>query len=109
MGGAYVNNFGNVVEGDDRNLYDKFEKQCGRCYNVLRENKAFLMNLFLLMIPAGMPELTARSDVAFMDDKLMLGLTPEDAATHFGKEIKKALNTITRRIDNLAHTVKHYK
>jgi len=109
MGGAYVNNFGTVVEGDDRNLYDKFEKQCGRCYNVLREHRALLMNLFLLMIPAGMPELTARSDVAFMDEKLMLGLSPEEAAKHFGKEIKNALNTITRRIDNLAHTVKHYK
>jgi len=109
MGGAYVNNFGNVVEGDERNLFDKFEKMCGRAYNVLRENKTLLMDLFVLMIPAGMPELTKRSDVAFMDEKLMLQMSPDQAAKHFSKEINNALNTITRRIDNLAHTVKHYK
>jgi phosphatidylinositol-4,5-bisphosphate 3-kinase len=104
-----VNNFGTVVEGDDRQLFDRFEKMCGRAYNVLRENKTLLMDLFVLMIPAGMPELTKRSDVAFMDDKLMLGMSHDEAAKHFAKEIKNALNTITRRIDNLAHTVKHYK
>ncbi len=79
-----------------------------QAYNVLRENISLLMTLFVLMIPAGMPELTARADVAFIDDKLMLGASNEEAARHFAKEIKNALNTITRRIDNLAHTVKHY-
>jgi hypothetical protein len=109
MGGAYVNNFGNVVEGDDKNLFACFDHMCGKAFNVLRENMSLLMTLFVLMIPAGMPELTSRNDVAFIDEKLMLSATKEESAKHFSKEIKNALNTITRRMDNLAHTVKHYK
>jgi phosphatidylinositol-4,5-bisphosphate 3-kinase len=65
------------------------------------------MTLFVLMVPAGMPELSRRSDVAFIEQMLALEKTDEEAAGHYGREIDKALAAVSRRLDNLAHTMKH--
>jgi len=35
----------------------KFEYYCCRAYNILRDNANILINLFLIMLSAGMPEL----------------------------------------------------
>ena len=108
MGGATRSAVtGGVKEGDDRNLFKLFCSECGAAYNTLRRNKNLLMNLFVLMIPAGMPELTKRSDINFIEKMLVLDKTDEEASKHYGKEIDNALATISRRLDNLAHTMKH--
>ncbi len=70
-------------------------------------NKNLLMNLFVLMIPAGMPELTKRSDIEFIERMLVLEKSNEEATRHYKDEIGNALATISRRLDNLAHTMKH--
>ena len=36
MGGAYMGNFGAVVEGDERKLFDLFERTCGKVKGVCR-------------------------------------------------------------------------
>ena len=74
---------------------------------MLRENRNLLITLFTLMVPAGMPELTSREDVEFLEEKLASELTDQQATARCETEIKNALKTITRQLDNWAHAMKH--
>jgi phosphatidylinositol kinase/protein kinase (PI-3 family) len=40
-----------------------FENQCVKAYNILRRNSNKLINLFLIMLSAGMPELKKEEDI----------------------------------------------
>jgi phosphatidylinositol-4,5-bisphosphate 3-kinase len=49
-----------VMGGDKSEDFNKFEKYCFRAFSILRRNGNTLINLFSLMVPAGMPELLVR-------------------------------------------------
>ena len=87
--------------------YADFERICCEAYNMLRARAVLFINLFLLMIPANMPELQIADDVKYMRDMLALDLTNEQADEKFKAEIKNALNTVSRRFDNWLHNIKH--
>lgn len=87
--------------------YKDFERMCCQAYNMLRKRADLFINLFVLMVPAAMPELLEKSDIGYLRDMLSLELTPEQANTKFTAEIKNSLNTVSRRIDNWFHTLKH--
>jgi phosphatidylinositol-4,5-bisphosphate 3-kinase len=59
------------------------------------------------MVPAGMPELLNRSDIIYLREMLSLELSKEQADSKFVAEIKNSLNTVSRRIDNWIHNLKH--
>lgn len=84
----------------------EFEQDCCDAYNILRKNGSKLINLFLLMLSAGMPELMQDSDIQYMVTKLNLDMTEQEASKLMKKEIARAQNTISRRMDNLAHNIK---
>lgn len=46
--------------------YDKFLKLCQDCYNLLRANTNFLVDIFALMVPAGIPELRDVADINYL-------------------------------------------
>ena len=77
-----------------------------RAYNILRDNAATLINLFRLMIPAGIPELTCVEDINYLRDMLKLDLDDKKAAKDMAHVIKICLNDTYRRIDNLIHNWK---
>jgi len=58
------------------------------------------------MTSAGMPELYEDDHVQYMISALALESTDDEAAVLFQKEIKKALTTWSRRVDNFIHNVK---
>jgi len=50
----------------------KFEEDCCKAYNILRKEGSKLINLFLLMLSAGMPELNHDKDIMHLVKKLNL-------------------------------------
>eukprot|EP00605_Chrysophyceae_sp_TOSAG23-4_P001770 GSChrysophyteH1.ASY1.ANO1.1958.1 assembled CDS len=86
----------------------EFESKCVNAFNILRSHSNLLINLFVLMIPACMPELIRTGDVNYLRDHLHLELNDHDAADKFMKEIAQSLSTFSRQFDNFIHNVKHH-
>ena len=61
-----------VMEQEEHYIYEDFENWCISAFEVLRTRHRFFCNLFNLMIPAGMPELTKSSDIDYLVNKLSL-------------------------------------
>jgi len=83
--------------------YVKFEGICCKAYNMLRAKTSLLISLFLLMVPAGMPELLEEQDIEYLQVKLEGSLNDAEAEISFRKEIKQSLNTMSRQFDNFIH------
>ena len=66
-----------------------------------------LINLFLLMVPAGMPELASSEDINYLRDQLAFGKGIEDAKDAFKQEIYNALKDRFKQFDNMIHIAKH--
>ena len=86
--------------------YFYFEELCCKAYNILRANANQLINLFLIMLSAGMPELKHKEEIEALVKKLDLNLSEREAAKKFQQEITTAINTFSRRVDNLFHNYK---
>jgi len=87
----------------------EFEAYCVRAYNITRNRAHLLINMFALMIPASMPQLTKYSQIRYLQDKLSLDLSDQDAADQFVREIKNSLQTFSRQVDNFLHNIKHHR
>ena len=93
--------------GNQKSTYPVFEKMCCEAYNILRTRANMFINMFILMVPAGMPELLDRRDIIYLREMLSLELSFDKADEKFIAEIKNSLNTVSRRIDNWIHNLKH--
>ena len=87
--------------------YSDFEGMCANAFNMLRSRADLFINLFILMVPAAMPELLERSDISYLREMLHLELTTAQADSLFKAEIKNSLSTVSRSIDNMFHLMKH--
>ncbi|CAM9242537.1 unnamed protein product [Ectocarpus fasciculatus] len=92
---------------NQKSTYPVFEKMCCEAYNMLRLRANMFINMFILMVPAGMPELLDRSDIIYLREMLSLELSKAKADEKFIAEIKNSLSTVSRRIDNWIHNLKH--
>jgi broad specificity phosphatase PhoE len=72
-------------------------------------NTALLVNLFILMLPAGMPELTSKEDINYLRDKLAPAETDEETVKKFAEQVKNALGDVRKRLDNTVHIFVHSK
>lgn len=95
-----------VMGGKNDKTFMEFVKLCCRAYNILRRHGHTLVNLFRLMIPAGMPELTSDDSILYLCQKLSMEMTEEEASESFKREIQSALGDTYRRFDNLIHNIK---
>ena len=96
-----------VMGGKGSTGYDVFEKYCCKAYNYIRKHGKRLINLFMLMISAGMPELKKKEEIKYLREMLSLKLTEMEADSKFSSEIKNALDNTFRRLDNFLHNIKH--
>lgn len=83
-----------------------FKECCSKAYNLIRKNGKKLINLFMLMTSAGMPELQNKSEIEYIRYMLSLKLTETEAIGKFNEEIENALGNTFRRIDNLIHNLR---
>lgn len=96
-----------VMGGKGSDGFNLFKDYCCKAYNLIRKHGKRLINLFLLMISAGLLELPSKNEIRYLREMLSLKLTEMEADSKFLKEIDNALNNTYRRIDNLIHTFKH--
>lgn len=66
-----------------------------------------LINLFTLVVPAGMPELSSKEDINYLRDMLALNMTDEQVAERFRCDMNEALTNKFKRFDNTMHILKH--
>jgi phosphatidylinositol-4,5-bisphosphate 3-kinase len=92
-----------VMDGKDGYRFQIFKDYCCKAFNYVRKQGKRLINLFLLMISAGMPELKNRDDIKYLREMLSMRLTEKEASSKFIAEIENALNNYFRSIDNAIH------
>lgn len=92
-----------VMDGKDGYRFQFFKEYCCKAYNYVRKHGKRLINLFLLMISAGMPELKNKVDIGHLQKTLSLRMTEKEAGSKFLDEIENALNNYFRSIDNVIH------
>jgi len=67
------------VMGDKRDEpFQQFIQLCGRAYNIIRRHADMFINLFLMMLSTGIPELQCEEDIEPLRDNLQLDLTDEE-------------------------------
>ena len=87
-----------------------FKTACVKAYNILRHNAQRLINMFIIMSTAGMPELCSMGDVRYAKKMLRLDMpNDEDAGNYFVALIKQSKNDRFRLVDNIFHYYKHRK
>jgi len=94
------------VDENKTESFLEFEKNCCKAYNILRNKGHRLINMFLIMLSAGMPELNSEQEIQFLCERLYLNHTEQEANIRFKKEIQTSVNTWSRRFDNFIHNVK---
>jgi len=87
--------------------FERFIEVCCKAYNIMRSNSHELINLFSLMLSTGIPELRKAEDIHWLRTCLKMGLSPEQAADHFTKQIYTALATRTTQVNNAVHIIAH--
>merc|ERR1711865_567714 len=96
-----------VMGGKGSETFVRFENMCCDAFNILRTHGSLFLNLFILVIPAGMPELRTGEDIRYLQTMLSLGQTQEEARQVFLTEIANSLDTRSRQIDDAIHSIVH--
>jgi phosphatidylinositol kinase/protein kinase (PI-3 family) len=87
---------------------EEFKDLCVRAYIILRRNASRLMNLYIIMSSAGLPELSGIHDVGYLKNMLKLEkINEEDAGNYFIGLINQSKNEKFRLLDNMIHNLKH--
>jgi phosphatidylinositol-4,5-bisphosphate 3-kinase catalytic subunit alpha/beta/delta len=97
---------GKNIDRKNNQGFNLFRKYCYEGYNLVRTHGRRLINLFMLMTSAGMPELQNKEEIGYIREMLSLKLTETEACEKFNNEIQNALNNTFRRIDNLIHNIR---
>ncbi|XP_052715209.1 phosphatidylinositol 4,5-bisphosphate 3-kinase catalytic subunit delta isoform-like [Crassostrea angulata] len=92
----------------DKENFDRFQRICEQAYMIIRSQGALLIRLFMMMLSAGIPQLTNVSDVDYLKDTLALDLTEEEARKKFIDKLKEAKNkswstSVNWALHNMAH------
>jgi phosphatidylinositol-4,5-bisphosphate 3-kinase catalytic subunit alpha/beta/delta len=95
----------NGQNGND--LFERFVDTCAEALKLLHENGSALVNMFTLMVPAGMPELTSREDILYLRDMVYQDSETNEMKKTLRSEIYKGLNNWVKRMDNMFHIIKH--
>ncbi|KAL4497869.1 hypothetical protein ABPG72_000624 [Tetrahymena utriculariae] len=94
-----------VMGGKDSAEFKNFTDYCTQAYNLIRKQGNFIINIFLLMLDAGIPELQSAKNIEYLKNKLALQLSEQEATNKFKKEIHFSLNSRFRKLDNLIHNL----
>ncbi|XP_032818129.1 phosphatidylinositol 4,5-bisphosphate 3-kinase catalytic subunit delta isoform [Petromyzon marinus] len=97
-----------IQEGKTTNSekFDRFRRYCERAYLILRKNGHLFLNLFSLMLAAGLPELTSPKDIQYLKETLALEKREDDALKHFCQKFNEALRESWKtKVMWMAHNV----
>lgn len=100
---ALTSDFARVMGGPRSYSWIQFVQLSCRAYNSLRSRSRVLLTLFEMMLGAGLPNLNAPGDLAYMKEALAVGLSDAEAAERFTRLIHESLGTTRTRINNALH------
>jgi phosphatidylinositol-4,5-bisphosphate 3-kinase len=103
---VFQREMGYVIGIKNPDDFDDFLKRCTTAYNIIRKNANIFVNVFLMMISAGMPELRKKENLNYLTKQLSLDLSEQEASEKFKKELIASLNDTWRSVDNLIHNLK---
>ncbi|XP_062886999.1 phosphatidylinositol 4,5-bisphosphate 3-kinase catalytic subunit gamma isoform isoform X2 [Mobula hypostoma] len=68
--------------------FQKFQDICVKAYLALRHHTNLLIILFSMMMMTGMPQLTSKEDIEYIQETLTVGKNEEEAMKHFLDQIE---------------------
>lgn len=95
--------------GEKSKQWMDFKQLCFQALKIFRKNAHHLENLFLLMLPARMPELSSEKDIEYLRSRLCVDLDDRGAEATFEQELIKSLKDWTKKCDDYFHNLKHGK
>ena len=104
---AFLPDFGYIIGGDnfqDSEDFMRFQELCCECYLVVRQHANLFINLFSLLLPAGLYE---EEELSVMRQRFNLEEEDEVAATIFKALIVDSLGSISTKFNWALHTAKH--
>eukprot|EP00817_Percolomonadidae_sp_ATCC50343_P002456 CAMPEP_0117424086 /NCGR_PEP_ID=MMETSP0758-20121206/4576_1 /TAXON_ID=63605 /ORGANISM="Percolomonas cosmopolitus, Strain AE-1 (ATCC 50343)" /LENGTH=815 /DNA_ID=CAMNT_0005207655 /DNA_START=649 /DNA_END=3096 /DNA_ORIENTATION=- len=101
---AYVMG-GKNYRTDER--FKKFKSLGAQAFNIIRKNGHVIINLFLLMMATGIPELSSIDDVMWLRNSLVAEKTEEEAGDYFHELVEKSLNNTRAKINDAVHILVH--
>ena len=105
---VFTDEMADAMGGKNSDGFVKFKNYCCKAYNLVRKHGNRLINLFMLMVSAGMPELQDKEQIKYIREMLSLKLTEMEADNKFTKEIDNTLNNaVFRKFDSWIHNMKH--
>ena len=96
-----------VMGGKNDERFKQFQNLCVRAYNIIRKNGFIFINLFMIMLSSGMPELQIPKQIDYLRKRLDFGNSDKKAGENFKLEITKAQGDAMRKLDNMLHNIKH--
>ncbi|CAK4489965.1 unnamed protein product [Aphanomyces euteiches] len=89
--------------------FQRFKDTACEAFNVVRRHLHLLVSLFLLMIPADMPELQQPQNVNYVVSSLYPKATRDEAVALFNGLIDYCLSEKWKSVDDFLHAWKHSK
>jgi phosphatidylinositol-4,5-bisphosphate 3-kinase len=83
--------FVHMMGGKDGVAFSRFREVCSEAYAVLRSQTNLFINLFHMMIPSGMKELSRAQDIDYVKKALCSGLGDKEAKEHIHSQISLCL------------------
>lgn len=85
----------------------RFKQLCEQAFLILRRKGSLLINLFVMMLSAGLPELRSLDDIGYLRKTLVLSLSEGEAIEDFRKKFNYAINnSFSTSMNWFAHNVK---
>lgn len=99
-----------ILGTEDGRMFRRFKQYAIAAYNTLRRSGArdLLITLFSLMVSCGIPELTTKSDMAWLREHLRPELSDAAAGAEFDAEIHANLRMKSVQWDDSAHMIRHF-
>ena len=84
----------------------RFKQLCEKAFLILRRKGPLLINLFVMMLSAGLPELRSLDDIGYLRKTLLLSSSEEDAIKDFRKKFDHAINkSLSTSMNWFAHNL----
>jgi len=93
-------------KGQGTDEFKRFKQLCEQAFLILRRKGPLLINLFVMMLSAGLPELRSLDDIGYLQRTLMLSSSEEDAIKDFRKKFDHAIkNSLSTSMNWFAHNL----
>ncbi|CAB3407840.1 unnamed protein product [Caenorhabditis bovis] len=100
-----TNEMVNAMGGVKSKQFTEFCTYCDSAYRILRRHSNVLLNLFSLMLDAGIPDIAAEPDKAVfkLEQRLRLDLSDEAASKHILSQIEVSMNAKMALLSDMIH------